>query len=66
MGPAWEQISGADREDGEKESRDSGNLIGSLDTKASTGFSKVEPTHVYVLSIGVVMLGNGVQDPILC
>lgn len=66
MGPSWEQISGADREDGEEESRDSGNLIGSLDTKASTGFSKVEPTHVYVLSIGVVMLGNGVQDPILC
>lgn len=38
MGPAWEQISGADRGDGAGESRDSGNLIGSLGTKAATGF----------------------------
>lgn len=40
VGADWEWISGADRGGGAEESRDSGNLIGSLDIKASIGFQQ--------------------------
>lgn len=40
VGADWEWISGADRGSGAEESRDSGNLIGSLGIKASIGFQQ--------------------------
>ena len=40
VGADWKWISGADRGGGAEESRDSGNLIGSLGIKASIGFQQ--------------------------
>lgn len=40
VGADWKWISGADRGGGAEESRDSGNLTGSLSIKASIGFQQ--------------------------
>lgn len=61
VGADWERILGADRGGGAEESRDAGNLIGSLGIKASIGFQQSRTDECVCGSIGVGVVGKGVQ-----